>query len=181
MKEITESTKEKLLNDLSSIVSNSEKPKELFNGWRSLLGFKIGWLNKDDMVKLTNKYQVNPTDCEIIMMQAYSKTECHVHESGSTKFLPLGREHGFEEPSGGTLFADFKKNKKLFKLRPEYAKKGEFFDVKPGNIHAFFADDKNAGLFTAIGFVSPKIRNQTNSFDVIKFDFINDQEVALAT
>ncbi|MGC6031565.1 hypothetical protein [Enterobacter kobei] len=169
---------ENSLQLLSEMIKNANDGKSLFTNWRQLLGFQIGWLEPTLAERFCLENDLDTSNCEIIMMQATGRTECHAHQVGSTVFMALGSVHGFRDPQGGTLFGDYLPGEKTFSLKPERASSGEMFTVEPGKIHAFFAD--SGGELTAIGIVSPKIMKGEDEFDAIKFKFINDDTVKLS-
>ena len=157
------------LEELRDRIAKVEDGRTLFEGWRELLGFRIGWAKLEVALALCAHHGMNTDDCEIIMMQAMGITECHLHATGKTTFLALGKEHGFADPRGGTLFGEFREGRKEFTLVPERAKAGEMFEVGAGRIHAFFADQ--GGELTLIGVVTPKIK-QEDRFDVVPFEYV---------
>lgn len=168
--------KEQLLRDLAEAIAASGDGRKLFINWQHLLGFRIGWANEQLARELCVKYDLNPNECEIIMMQATGLTECHMHQRGSTVFMALGKQHGFADTRGGTLFGDFKEGQEEFQLVPEHAQAGETFEVSAGKIHAFFAEP--GGELTLIGLVMPRIK-QGNEFDVVPFKYVSDRNVRL--
>jgi len=163
-----------LLLDLSSVILNiadfGGNPRCLFDNWQQLLGFEIGWIERDYAAKLCRSYHVDPDECEIVMMCAHDLTECHLHERGASSFLVLGKGYGFPEPLGGTLFADYIEGKRDYTLEPVRRANRENFDVPAGKIHAFFADPDQH--LTLIGFVRPKIKAESG-FDVVPFDYVS--------
>lgn len=167
MQSITDSQKNGIVGDVAAYVRISPKSARLFQGWQQLLGFRIGWANPALARKVCAKHGVDPDQCEIIMMQANGTTECHVHMEGATRFMVLGTEHGFANPSGGILVAAYEDDKSEYELQEVRQGPGEVFDVPARTVHAFFA---NAGSeLTAIGLVYPRVRRGENEFDVVEF------------
>mgnify|MGYP001571339453 FL=1 len=161
------------LEALAKTIGRTVHPEKLFTGWQSLLGFKIGWALPAQVKKLYIDFYIDPKNSEVIMMQATGLTECHMHKTGATTFMVLGREHGIAPPSGGTFMGDFDPTSYEQKLELIRHRSGEVFTVPAGKIHAFAAD--LGGSLTLIGIVNPKIRTG-NEFDVVPFDYVSQSD-----
>lgn len=159
----------KLLLDLKKQVSKVKYPTRLFTDWQRLLGFDIGWLRPRLADELCHRHGFAPEECEVILMQAHGRTDCHVHERGTATFLVLGREHGFADPCGGVLLADYSAGQNEYVLRPHYQEGGELLTVPAGKVHAFFADPGSE--FNALAFVQPRIR-AGDAFDAVEFQYV---------
>ncbi|MCB0339157.1 MAG: hypothetical protein KDD53_06115 [Bdellovibrionales bacterium] len=163
--------KKDLAMEVSKLIAASTNPfEELFEGLRELLGFKICWLKQELHSELCAKHGIDPNETETILMQASGSTECHLHAQGSTLFRTLGPDEGFTHPQGsGVLTAMYQPGKDEYELETVPFEPGEFSLVVPYQIHSFFG--KKDAVLTALGVVSPRIRNGEDQFDVIDFEF----------
>ncbi|MFA6304352.1 MAG: hypothetical protein WCV73_02250 [Patescibacteria group bacterium] len=148
----------------------ADKPFSVLTDQQELLGFRIGWFKDADPLLIAAGYK--PDQCELILMQADTMTDCHLHMKGATTFLFLGEEHGFKNPNGGTLMTNFQHGQEEFELIDHPAVAGQSLLVSAQVIHAFHAQE-TAGL-TAIGLVHSKIRKGPGEFDVVDFNFIDE-------
>ena len=92
---------------------------------RQLLGFKIGWMLPEFFGDICRGNGLQAGNCELILMEANGLTECHMHTQGGATFFPLGDIHGFPNPGGGTLVADYKPGFDTYELEKLPANPGE--------------------------------------------------------
>jgi hypothetical protein len=134
---------------------------------QTLDGFRVGFMQPRLFTSLCTKYGLDPKESEAIMMQTTKRTDPHVHLHGQSTFLPLGTAHGFKRSRGGTFMGRYRPEEKKFSLQLLKARAGKPFRVPAGKIH-FFAPLRSA-KFTAIAFVSPRIKQRDGSFDMLHF------------
>lgn len=150
---------------------------QLFDDKRELLGFEIRWLKDDLHKEICSASGLDLEQTEIILMQAFDKTECHLHSEGCSLFQTLGPEHGFPEPGeSGILSAMYKPDQTQFDLEKISFQENELSLVVPYQIHAFQAE--KGKVLTALGVVSPRIRQSKSEFDVVDFDYLSETRVS---
>lgn len=169
--------KKQALELVSSLIQNSPSHfADHFEDKRDLLGFQIRWLKTDLHNQVCEEVGLKPEDTEIILMQAFDKTDCHLHSEGCTLFKTLGPAHGFPEPgNSGVLTTMYKPDQSQYDLEMIKFEEGELSLVVPYQIHAFSAE--KGKVLTALGVVSPRIRNSTEEFDIAPFHFVSERTV----
>ena len=172
--------KKHLLFELSELIKSSKSPlDEHFEDKRKLLGFEISWLKADLHSKLCEANGIQAEKAEVMLMQAFGRTECHLHTNGSTLFKTLGPDDGFPHPEGsGMLTAMYAPGEDTYDLDWVVFEPGELSLVVPYQIHAFVA--KEGKVLTALGVVQPRIRYGHDYFDVVDFEFLSDRKVRAA-
>lgn len=166
--------------ELSDEIAKTSKPIEtLFQDTQKLLGFEISFLKEDHLKRYCDKHGLDAENTEIVLMQATGLTDCHLHTKGHSTFITLGNKHGFPEPGhSGLLSADYKEGVKEYELNAEQFGVDEISVVQPMQIHAFYAS--KGYTLTALGVVSPRIRHEQGSFDVVDCVYIGENKVRLA-
>jgi hypothetical protein len=158
------------------IRKSPENFHQLFDDKQELLGFEIRWLKDDLHKEICTASGLDSEQTEIILMQAFDKTDCHLHSEGCSLFQTLGPDHGFPEPGkSGILSAMYKPDQTEFDLEMISFKENELSLVVPYQIHAFQAE--KGKVLTALGIVSPRIRRSKSEFDVEDFDYFSDTMV----
>ena len=172
--------KKGLLLELSDLVKSSKNPlDEHFEDKRDLLGFQIQWLKSDLHLELCNAHGLEAEEAEVMLMQAFGRTECHLHTNGCTLFKTLGPDEGFPDPGGsGMLSGRYAPGEDTYDLEWMVFEPGEFSLVVPYQIHAFVA--REGKVLTAMGVVQPRIRSGDDYFDVLDFEFLSDRKVKAA-
>lgn len=160
------------LRDVEILLTQTDKKDLGENGLFSenvqkLDGFTVGFMKSDTFQELTSKHGLDASDSEAILMQTTEMTDPHVHLKGESTFLPLGKEQGYSNSKGGTYVGNYMEGESSFSLAHVPAISGETFEVKAGTIH-FFAPERGA-KFSAIAFVSPRIKQEDGSFDMVHF------------
>lgn len=166
--------------ELSKEIARTDKPIEtLFQDTQKLLGFEISFLKDEHLKHYCDKHGLDPKNTEIVLMQATGLTDCHLHTKGHSTFITLGGKHGFPEPgNSGLLSAEYKEGVEEYELNAEHFGVDEISVVRPMQIHAFYASEGHT--LTALGVVSPRIRHEKASFDVVDYAYISENKVRLA-
>ena len=133
------------------------------------VGAQIIWLAEGTKAKVCGEFGVDPGSVEIMLMRVSGgPPEVHRHHRAESLLKVLGAEHGFPDPSGGTLMGTpDEEDCALLSLRTHEA--GEFVQVKPGVVHGFVSDQPD-GL-VAIGIQDPPIR-RGETFDIEEFKLL---------
>ncbi|MEZ4103172.1 MAG: hypothetical protein R3B55_01225 [Candidatus Paceibacterota bacterium] len=147
---------------------------DYFDNYRDLLGFKIGWMKKDNIdIFLESNLDFSFDECEIVIIHNFSQGDCHLHEIGESNFLVLGQLNGFKDFDGGIYVSDYTPGKTEYNLKERILKEGYYLSIPAKQIHAFFV---RKGVMTVLGIVYPKIRKGQDEFDVVDFDYINEEK-----
>lgn len=134
---------------------------------QTLDGFRLGFMEPLMFEALCAKHGLSAEQSEAIFMQTDVITDPHVHLKGDSTFLPLGETEGYPDSRGGTYMGTYREDRIEQRLRHVPAHAGKTFRVPAGKVH-FFAPAEGAE-FSAIAFVSPRIKQSDGSFDMRHF------------